>query len=131
MTPKQLIDFDARREAVLRSHLKQDPKYKKRRRRGRFALVTGALRYVTAVGLLLFLVKTFLISQYGPDAYLEMLDPVISQVPADSIFGKAVLPGEVSGLLATAFSDLLVQNTEAVAVAVDAMQPGNTQQAGF
>jgi len=107
MTPQQMIEFDARREAVLRHQLKTSPKFRAMRRDRRVAFAAGVVRYAVAVGIVLFLIKSFVISQSGVDGYLAMVQPVLEQLPATGLLTMAIAPDQYSQFLAQTFTGLL------------------------
>ncbi|MCL1629407.1 hypothetical protein M3N55_11750 [Roseibaca sp. V10] len=127
MTPKQMIDFDARRESVLRAHLKQNPKYRATVRDRRVAFAAGVVRYFVGLGVVLFLLKTFLISQNGQDAYLAMVAPLLEHVSVDGVLAQAVAPDRYSTFLASAIADMTApkpQTAASVPEALDRVIPG-------
>lgn len=119
MTPQQLIDFDARREAVLREHMKTSPKFRALRRDRRVAFAASVVRYGVAVGIMLFLLKAFVISQSGTDGYLATVQPLLSQLPAGSLLAQSVAPDPYSAMLANTFSDLTAPDTQSAQNALD------------
>ena len=112
MTPKQMIDFDARREAVLRAHLKRNPNYRKMMRDRRVGFAAGIVRYCVGLGLVLFLIKAFLISQNGQDGYLNMVAPALAHVPTEGVLARAIAPDPYSGSLASAIADLVASEPQ-------------------
>lgn len=131
MTPKQMIDFDARREAVLRAHLKQNPKYRTMVRDRRVAFAAGVVRYFVGLGLVLFLLKAFLISQNGQDAYLAMVAPVLELVSAESVLAQAVAPDRYSNVLASAITDMTAPEPQTAASAPEALERVRTGVSGL
>ena len=103
MTPQQMIDFDARREAVIRHHMKTNPNFRAMRRDRRVAFAAGVVRYVAALAILLFLVKAFVISQDGVDGYLALVSPLLMELPQGGLLAKAVAPDAYSIMIAETF----------------------------
>lgn len=122
MTPQQMIEFDARREAVLRAHLKQNPNYRKMMRDRRVAFAAGVVRYCAGMGLILFLIKAFLISQNGQQAYLDLVSSVLSKVPADSVVARAIVPDRYSLIVAAAMADLTAPRPQTAASVDDGLE---------
>jgi hypothetical protein len=104
MTPQQMIDFDARREAVVRHQLKTNPNLRALRRDRRVAFAAGVVRYFTAVGILLFLVKAFTISQTGVDGYVNIVAPLLTELPQGGLLARAVAPDSYSLMIADTFA---------------------------
>lgn len=122
MTPKQMIDFDARREAVLRAHLKQNPKYRTLIRNRRVAIAAGIVRYLVAVGIVLFLIKAFLLAQNGPGGYQAMVAPVLSSVPADGLVARAIAPDSYSMKVASTMAELTASSAPTADAALDGIE---------
>jgi hypothetical protein len=110
MTPQQMIDFDARREAVLRHQLKTNPNLRALRRDRRVAFAAGVVRYFATLGILMFLVKAFLISQVGVPGYELIVSPLASHLPPGGLMEQAVAPGPYSILIAETFSSWMEGN---------------------
>lgn len=119
MTPQQMIDFDARREAVLRDHMKTSPKFRAIRRDRRVAFAAGIVRYAAALGIFLFLIKAFVISQNGADAYLAMVAPLLAHLPEGGLLAQAVAPDAYSAILAATFADWTPGQAAAIVDPVD------------
>lgn len=122
MTQQQLIDFDARREAVLRHQLKVNPKFRAMRRDRRVAIAAGVVRYAVAVGIALFLLKAFVISQNGADGYLALVAPVLQQVPADGFVAQVLAPDAYSVLVAETFAGFVTPDTQAAQSGLDGIE---------
>lgn len=133
MTPKQMIDFDARREAVLRAHLKQNPKYRTMVRDRRVAFAAGVVRYFVGLGLglVLFLLKAFLISQNGQDSYLAMVAPVLELVSVEGVLAQAVAPDRYSNVLASAITDMTAPEPQTAASVPEALERVRTGVSGL
>ncbi|MBN2759583.1 MAG: hypothetical protein JXQ79_03705 [Rhodobacteraceae bacterium] len=131
MTPQQMIEFDARREAVLRHQLKNNPNFRAMRRDRRVAFAAGVVRYVTAIGILLFLVKAFLISQNGVDGYTRVVAPLLVELPQGGLVAKAIAPDGYSILIANTFTDLITPNAQAAQQSLEGFErigPGASSQ---
>jgi hypothetical protein len=110
MTPQQMIEFDARREAILRRQLKTNPKFRAMRRNKRLAIAAGIVRYAASVAIALFLIKAFVISQSGVSGYLEMVAPVTERLPQDGVLAGVFAPDAYSNQLASLFASLVQQD---------------------
>ncbi|CUX79745.1 hypothetical protein Ga0058931_0432 [Roseibaca calidilacus] len=122
MTPKQMIEFDARREAVLRAHLARNPKYRKMMRDRRVAFAAGVVRYFAGLGLVLFLIKAFLMGQYGQDGYLALVAPLMAHVPADGLLAQSIAPDHYSGLVASAMAELFAPTAQTATSPSDGLE---------
>lgn len=122
MTPQQMIDFDARREAVVRHKMKTNPNLRAMRRDRRVAFAAGVVRYFTAVGILLFLVKAFVISQAGVDGYLTLVSPLLIELPQSGLLTKAVAPGDYSIMIAETFGNWLSPETQTAQNALEGFE---------
>lgn len=114
MTPQQMIEFDARREAVLRHQLKTNPKFRAMRRDRRVAFAAGVVRYAVSVAIALFLIKAFVISQSGISGYSSMVAPVVAQLPEEGLLARAFAPDTYSNRLALMFQTLVQDDAQAV-----------------
>lgn len=122
MRPQQMLDFDSRREAVLRNRLKTNPNFRAMRRDRRVAFAASIVRYAVAVGILLFLIKAFVISQSGVDGYMAMVSPLLAQLPQDGLAVQAVSPDAYSTMLAGTFAEWMSGNAPAVADTLESVE---------
>jgi hypothetical protein len=122
MTPQQMIEFDARREAVLRHQLKTNPNFRAMRRDRRVAFAAGVVRYLTALGILLFLVKAFLISQNGVDGYMQVVYPLLMELPQGGLMAKAIAPDPYSIMIAETFADWLTPDPQIAAQSLEGFE---------
>lgn len=122
MTPQQMIDFDTRREAVIRHKMKTNPNLRAMRRDKRVAFAAGVVRYLAAVGILLFLVKAFVISQVGVDGYLALVSPMLIELPQGGLLAKAIAPGDYSIMIAETFGNWLSPETQTAQNALEGIE---------
>lgn len=111
MTPQQMIDFDARREAVIRHQMKTNPNLRAMRRDRRVAFAAGVVRYFAALAILLFLVKAFVISQGGVEGYLALVSPLLTELPQGGLLAQAVAPDSYSTMIAETFGNWMSPET--------------------
>lgn len=126
MTPQQMIEFDARREAVLRHQLKTNPKFRAMRRDRRVAFAAGVVRYAVSVAIALFLMKAFVISQAGGAGYQAMVAPVVAQLPEGGLLAQAFAPDMYSNRLAAMFASLVtddVPGSESAVTQIERLGP--------
>ena len=107
MTEEQKTEFEQRRLAVMRAHVRNDPKHRKFRRKRRLAMARSVLGSIVALGVALVLIKSFILALEGQGAYARMVAPMLERQAEGSILARALGPDPASSQIAAMVRPLL------------------------
>lgn len=107
MTEEQKAEFEQRRLAVMRAHVRNDPKHRTFRRKRRLAMVRSVLGSLVALGVALLLIKSFILALEGQGAYARMVAPMLEGQAEGSILARALGPDPASSQIAAMVRPLL------------------------
>lgn len=109
MTTEQKIEFEQRRLAVMRAHVKNDPKLRRYRRKRRLAVVRAILGSFIVLGVALLLIKSLIIAFEGPEAYADMVSPLLEGQTDDAVLARTLGPDPLSTGIAAVVSPLFAE----------------------
>ncbi|MCC5991863.1 MAG: hypothetical protein JJT99_05000 [Rhodobacteraceae bacterium] len=107
MYTEQLEKFRARRAAVIEAHIANDPRLRAARRRKTRRRIFGAARFVLALGVALFLIKSLAIAMNGDDVYTRLVAPAVGELGADHLLYRALMPDPATQQLADVIRSFL------------------------
>lgn len=110
-TNQQKCDFEQRRLAVMRKHLASDPKLKLIRRKRKRAVLASVVGSFVVMGVVMVLIKAFVIALEGPQAYTRMIAPVLQGQAEGSVIEMVLRPDPVSTELAAVLAPILPRQT--------------------
>ncbi|WP_296479138.1 hypothetical protein [Roseinatronobacter sp.] len=96
MTEAQRAEFERRRLAILQSSIKNDPKHRQYTRKRRLSVTASILGSFVVFGVVLLLLKSFILALEGQDAYTQMVAPILQSQPEGGVIALAVAPDPVS-----------------------------------
>lgn len=109
MLTEQKVEFELRRQRLMRKHRESDPELKalrrKRKRSRRFALLSS----VVGFGMVMLLLKGFLLAFHGPQGYAQIVAPITQTQAADTFVMRIVAPDPISTEIAAMLRPILPQ----------------------
>lgn len=96
MTINQKTEFEQRRLAVMRAHIKKDPKVRQIRRKRKRAVLGSVLGSLVALGVAFILIKSFILTLEGQGGYARIVAPVLDGLDEESLLMRALGPDPVS-----------------------------------
>jgi cytochrome c oxidase assembly factor CtaG len=96
MTEAQRAEFEQRRLAIMAASIKKDPKHRQYTRKRRLSVLASVLGSVVVFGVVLLLLKSFILALEGHDAYAQLVAPIMDSQPDGGVIALAVAPDPVS-----------------------------------
>lgn len=106
MTREQKTEFEQRRLAVMRAHVRNNPALRRYRRARGFRVARSVLGSFVVFGVMLLVIKSFIIAFEGPEAYAAMVSPLLEGQSEGAVLGRALGPDPLSTGIAAAVSPL-------------------------
>ncbi|ATX66837.1 hypothetical protein [Roseinatronobacter bogoriensis] len=106
MTEAQRAEFEQRRLAVLQASIKKDPRHRQYARKRRLSVVASVLGSFVVFGVVLLLIKSFIMAFEGQEAYVQMVAPIMETQPEGGVIALAIAPDPASTAIAALLKPL-------------------------
>ncbi|MDD7972396.1 hypothetical protein [Roseinatronobacter alkalisoli] len=114
MSAEQHDDFRMRRSAIIKTHLRNDPRIRAARRSMRLRVMRGAVSYTLILTATLILAKSVTMAVHDSASYRQLVAPAVANLNDTNIMYRALMPDALSAQIAGIIRPYLTADSGAV-----------------